>query len=263
MPLRVIVIGLAALTLFVVPAAVDFAADWLWFGELGYRQVYSTEIATRAGIGLAAFLIAVAWLLLNVRHALAAISPAPLTFTTREGFTVALPTRDQVRPLIIGLAAVASFLVASVVSAQWMTLLSWWQQVPFNVSDPLLGHDAAFYVFTLPMLEMVRGLLLGLIVLAVAGAAGLYFVAGQVTLTPFGPRVEDRARAHLTWLAAAFFLVLAFGAWLSRVQEIVNPSGIIQGANYADAHARMPAALALTVAATRRRTTPGCTTPSG
>ena len=249
MPLRVIVIGLAALTLFVVPAAVDFAVDWLWFGELGYRQIYSTEIATRAAAGLAGFLITVAWLLLNVRHALAAISPAPLTFTTREGFTVALPTRDQVRPLIIGLAAVTSFLVASVVSAQWMTLLSWWQQVPFNVSDPVLGHDAAFYVFTLPMLEMVRGLLLGLIVLALAGSAGLYFVAGQVTLTPFGPRVEDRARAHLTWLAAAFFLVLALGAWLSRVQEIVNPSGIIQGASYADAHARMPAALALTVAA--------------
>jgi uncharacterized membrane protein (UPF0182 family) len=81
------------------------------------------------------------------------------------------------------------------------------------------------------------------------GAGGLYFVAGQITLTPFGLRVEDRARQHLTWLAAGFFLVLAMGAWLSRVQEIVMPSGIIQGATYADAYARMPAALALTAAA--------------
>ena len=218
MPLRVVLIGLAALALFVVPAAVDFAADWLWFGELGYRRIYSTEITTRAAAGLAAFLLTVAWLSMNVRHALQAISPAPLTFTTREGFTVALPTRDQVRPLILVVAAVASFLVASVVSAQWMTLLTWWQQVPFNVNDPVLGYDAAFYVFTLPMLEMARGLLFGLIVLALAGATGLYFVAGQVTLTPFGLRVEDRARAHLTWLAAGGFLVLALGAWLSRVQ---------------------------------------------
>ena len=95
----------------------------------------------------------------------------------------------------------------------------------------------------------MRGLLLGLIVLAVAGAAGLYFVAGQVVADAIRlARRESRARAHLTWLAAAFFLVLALGAWLSRVQEIVMPSGIIQGASYADAHARMPAALALTVA---------------
>ena len=242
------VLVVAALAFFVVPAAVDFVADWWWFGEVGYQQVYSTEISTRAIAGAVAFFITVAWLSFNVRLALAAISPAPLTFTTREGFTVALPTRDQVRPLVLVLAAVASFLVASVVSAQWMTILTWWHHRPFNVSDPVLGHDAAFYVFTLPILELTRGLLVGLIVLAFAGATGLYFVAGQVSLTPFGLRVEDRARTHLTWLAAAFFLVLALGAWLSRVQEIVMPSGIIQGASYADVHARLPAALALTVA---------------
>lgn len=249
MPLRVIVIGLVAAAFFVLPAGIDFLADWLWFGEVGYRQVYSTEISVRALTGAATFLITVAWLTFHVRRAIAAISPAPMTFTTREGFTVALPTRDQVRPVVMMLAAVAAFLLASFVSTQWMTLLTWWYQVPFGASDPVLGYDAGFYVFTLPALELLRGFLLGLVVLAVLGAAGLYFVAGQVALTPFGLRVEDRARTHLTWLAAAFFLVLTFGAWLSRVQEIVMPSGIIQGASYADAHARMPAALALTVAA--------------
>ena len=249
MPLRPVLLILAALAFFVLPAAVDFLADWQWFGEVGYQQVYSTEITTRAVAGAAAFAVAIIWLGFNVRLALAAISPAPLTFTTREGFTVALPTRDQVRPLVMVLAAVASFLVGSFVSAQWMTILSWWHQVPFNVSDPILNRDAAFYIFTLPALELTRGLLLGLIILAMLGAGGLYFVAGQITLTPFGIRVDDRARTHLTWLAAGFFLVLALGAWLSRVQEIVMPSGIIQGASYADAHARMPAALALMAAA--------------
>ena len=203
----------------------------------------------RALTGAATFVITVAWLAFHVRRALAAMSPAPMTFTTREGFTVALPTRDQVRPLVMVLAAVAAFLLASFVSTQWMTLLNWWHQVPFGANDPVLGYDAGFYVFTLPALELLRGFLLGMVVLAVIGSAAMYFVAGQVALTPFGLRVENRARTHLTWLAAAFFLVLALGAWLSRVHEIVMPSGIIQGASYADAHARMPAALALTVAA--------------
>ena len=80
--------------------------------------------------------------------------------------------------------------------------------------------------------------------LAAVGAGALYVVAGQLGLTPFGPRVGPRAQRHLSWLAAALFLVLALAAWLSRVQEIVTPSGIIQGASYADVHARMPAALA-------------------
>jgi uncharacterized protein len=247
-PLRIAFLLIAAAAFFFVPAAVDFMVDWLWFGEVGYRQVYATEISTRALAGAAAFLVAVAWLTINIRFALATISPAPVTFTTQEGFTVALPTRDQVRPLVMVLVAVASFLLASFVAAQWMTLLQWWYQVPFGASDPVLGYEAAFYVFTLPVLELLRGLLLGLVVLAALGSAGLYFVAGQVALTPFGLRVDTRARTHLTWLAALFFVVLALGAWLSRVHEVVMPSGIIQGASYTDVHARMPAALALTLA---------------
>jgi uncharacterized membrane protein (UPF0182 family) len=130
-----------------------------------------------------------------------------------------------------------------------MTILSWWNQTPFGAADPLLGHDAAIYVFTLPALALVRGLVLGLVVIALIGATALYFAARQVTLTPFGLRVEDHARRHLAWLAALFFVALAFGAYLDRLNEVVAPSGIIHGASYADAHARMPAALLLTGAA--------------
>ncbi|MBY0494673.1 MAG: UPF0182 family protein [Cyanobacteria bacterium] len=247
MRFRAIVILLGAAIFFVLPATLDFLADWLWFGEVGYRQVYSTEIGARATAGTAAFVIAMAWLTMHARLALAAMSPSPTTFTTRDGFSVALPARDQVRPLVLILAAIGSFLIASFVSSQWMTMLLWWNQTPFGKADPVLGHDAALYVFTLPMLELVRGVLLGLVLLAAIGVLALYFASGQVVMTPFGLRIDTRARRHLAWLAAALFVVLALGAWLSRLQEIVSASGIIQGASYADVHGRMPAALALTV----------------
>ena len=234
---------------FVVPAMVQFLTDWMWFGEVGYRPLYVTELTARAALAAGAFVFTLVWLGLNVRKALASISPAPLAFTTREGFTVALPTRDQLRPLVMLIVAGAAFLVASYASSQWLTILSWWHQVPFGKNDPVLARDAAFYVFTLPMLELVRGLALAIVVLAAIGSSALYVASGQMALTPFGLTVGETARRHLTWLAAAFFLVLALGAWLGRVQEIVMPSGLIQGASYADVHARMPAALALTAAA--------------
>ena len=50
-------------------------------------------------------------------------------------------------------------------------------------------------------------------------------------------------------LAAAFFLLLALGAWLDVPRQLVSTSGIIQGASYTDVHARIPAAVALAVAA--------------
>ena len=235
--------------MFVVPATFGFLVDWLWFGEVGYRPVYVTEITARGVSGVISFVVAFGWLALNARLALAAMSSGPLSFTTREGFTVALPTRDQVRPFVLILAAIASFLIASFVSSQWMTLLLWWNQVGFGKVDPVLGHDAAMYVFTLPALELVRGVLWGLLVLAAVGVVALYFAAGRAAITPFGVRVDDRARRHLASLGAVLFLILALGAWLGRLQEIVSPSGIIQGASYADAHARMPAALALMIGA--------------
>ena len=249
MPIRVIVLVAAVGLLFIVPATLDFVANWLWFGEVGYRGVYSTEITVRGVTGAISFALSFAWFALNARMALAAMASAPNSFTTREGFTVSLPSRDQVRPLVMLLAAIGSFLIASFVSSQWMTLLLWWHQVPFGKADPVLGHDAAMYVFTLPALELIRGLCLALLVLAAAGTLALYFAAGQAALTPFGVRVDQRARRHLASLAALLFLVLALGAWMSRLNEIVSPSGIIQGASYTDAHARMPAALALMVAA--------------
>ena len=248
MRLRAVILALAAGVFFVLPATLDFLADWLWFGEVGYRQLYSTEITARAVAGAGAFLIAAGWLVLHARLALRAISPVASTFTTRDGFAVALPTRDQVRPLVMLLAAIAAFLMASVASSQWMTLLSWWYQVPFGKADPILGHDAALYVFTLPAVEMVRFFLFGLVLLSGLGVTALYFAAGQVVLTPFGLQIDTRARRHLAWLAASLFLVLALGAWLSRLHEIVLPSGIIQGASYADVHGRMPAAMALAIA---------------
>jgi len=248
-PLRFIVLLLAGSLFFFLPLTVDFLTDWMWFGEVGYQAVYSTEITARAALAVAVFLVAAGWLTANVRVALAAISPAPIAFTTREGFTVALPTRDQLKPLVMLAVVVAAFLLSSFASSQWMTVLTWWHHAPFGKSDPILGHDASLYIFTLPALELARGLVMGMIVLAAVGVAALYAAAGQMALTPFGVRVDDRARRHLTWLAAAFFVTLALGAWLSRLHEIVAPSGIIQGASYADVYARMPAALLLMGAA--------------
>jgi len=240
---------LAGAAFFFLPLSVDFLTDWMWFGELGYQDIYSTEITVRAALGVGAFAVAVAWLMAHLRMALASISPAPVAFTTREGFTVALPTRDQLRPLVTMAVVVAAFLFASFAASQWMTVLNWWYQTPFGKSDPVLGHDAGLYIFTLPALELARGMVMALIVLAAAGSAALYVAAGQMALTPFGVRIDDRARRHLTWLAAGFFLVLALGAWLSRLNEIITTSGIIQGASYADVYARMPAALVAMAAA--------------
>src|SRR5262245_4219727 len=225
-----------------------FLVDWLWFGEVGFQPVFLTSLYARGIIGATSFIVTFLWLAGHLRHALNTASGAPSSFTTREGFTIVLPTRDQLRPLAMLAAAAAAALVALFVGSEWLTALAWWYRTPFPTSDPVLGHNVAFYVFTMPVLEIARGLGIGLVVLAAAGSAAVYVFAGELALTPFGLRMSPSVRRHGAVLAAVFFVLLGLGAWLDQPRQLLSPSGIIQGASYTDVHARMPAALALAVA---------------
>ena len=93
-------------------------------------------------------------------------------------------------------------------------------------------------MFTLPLLELIRGL--GLALVAVwrrLGPAQLYVLAGELALTPLGVRMAPSVRRHGAMLAAALFVVLALGAWLDQPARSSRVGGIIQGASYTDVHA--------------------------
>ena len=246
---RAFILIALAIAFFVLPSTTTYLADWLWFGEVGYQPVFLTSLYARAAVGLVSFIVALAWLAGHLRHALNTASGAPASFTTREGFTIVLPTRDQLRPLALLAAAAAAALVGLFAASEWLTVLTWWYGTPFTASDPILGRNVAFYVFALPLLELARAIGIGLVVLAAAGSAAVYVFAGELALTPFGLRMSPSVRRHGAVLAAAFFLLLALGAWLDVPRQLVSTSGIIQGASYTDVHARMPAAVALAVAA--------------
>jgi len=246
--LRTIVVAVLGLLFFVLPSTTSFLVDWLWFEEVGYQPVYVTVLSAQAAISAGVFVVAFVWLAAHLRHALNAAAGAPASFTTREGFTINLPTREQIRPLAMLAAAVVAFLLAAYSGSEWLKVLAWWHQAPFAANDPILQRNVGFYVFTLPILELIRGLGIALVMLAAAGSAAVYVFAGELALTPFGLRAAPSVRRHGAALAAVFFIVLALGAWLDQPRQLISPSGIIQGASYTDVHARMPAALVLTAA---------------
>ena len=112
LPFRIVLLVIAGVAFFTLPALIEFLADWLWFGEVGYQSIYSTGITAEALLGGVVFVTALAWLTINIRIALASISPTPSTITTRDGFTVALPTRTQLQPLVMAVVVIAAFIIA-------------------------------------------------------------------------------------------------------------------------------------------------------
>jgi uncharacterized membrane protein (UPF0182 family) len=249
-PLRFTIIVVALLLFFGGPSLVSYYTDWLWFGEAGYRQIFTVMLGTQALLFTVVFAVSAFWLAANVSAALRAVGDIRPVFTTRDGVDFVLPGRQQMRSLALGIAIVLAVLIGLFASSRWLTWLGWRNAVPFGEADPVLGYDVSFYLFTLPFLQLVRGLAQALVFLAAVAAGAVYLVSNTVsTGYPGQIRMSPAARRHLSLLAAAFFLLLAVGAWLGRAELLTTASGIIHGASYADVHGRMPAALFAVAAA--------------
>ena len=243
----VLIVGL--ILFLAAPSFVRLYTDWLWFDEIGYQYVLATMLRSQGTLFTIVFVGMFLWLALNLRMAVASLTDARPIYTTPEGFHISLPGRRQFANIANAVAGIIALLAGLYAAGQWNVWLAWQHGVPFGQADPLLGRDVAFYVFTLPFLELVRSLLQLAIVIAAITSGAVYFLSGSLVSTfPATMSLSPAARRHLAFLAAAFLLVLAFGAWLRQAEYLIPRTGT-GGASYTDVHARMPAALLLMIVA--------------
>src|ERR1043165_10133636 len=90
-PVRALVLVGLALLFFGGPSLVRFYTDWLWFGEVGYQQVFTTIVQSEASLFTITFVISALWLVLNLRIALASVGEGRPIFTTQQGMEVPRP----------------------------------------------------------------------------------------------------------------------------------------------------------------------------
>ena len=238
--------------LFGSSSALSWYVDSLWFGSLGYRDVFwksfSLEWTTAVIFFLATFLILYGWFL-----ALWQIHQADLPHD--RDFVIGrhrlgLPLRRALR--IIGLIVCLGIALISgaTLMTEWPTFALWKAAPAGGVADPVFARPLSFYLFTLPVWQLMAGWLLTLAVIACFGAIGFLVIAGSNRALT-GER--GTFKFALPWrglsLAFAFFLVmLAAQVWLSRFSTLVEAHTIFSGVNYTDAHVNI-AGLLLVAAA--------------
>ena len=253
MPLRLSGMPLLVLLFLVatsIPAFAEFYTDWLWYQEVGFREVFVRALSARAATGLLTGLAVFAILWLNLRLALRTLRRRDFTITTPDGPRVVSVDTTRIRSLAFAGAAVVSLLVGLYASSHWDTWLYYLHAVPFGRVDPILQRDVAFYVFSLPLFEHLHGLALLVVLLSGAGVLASHVAAGNLAFDPVHGFFASRtARQHVALLGAALLLVLGFGAWLRIPQLLTSPSGVVAGATYVDVHASIPALRLLVAAA--------------
>jgi uncharacterized membrane protein (UPF0182 family) len=240
----------AAVLFFVVPSAVRYYTDWLWFQEVGYASVFLRTLNAQGAVFSTTFLLVFLFLYVNLRVARqrSVFRPRVVIGTGGDGQPIAVDARrvaDLATPISLGIA----LLVALVGASQWLGWLNYFHASDFGTTDPLFGRDVSYYVFDLPIYQLVRQQALGTTVICLLGCAVLYLFSGSFVMegrpgAAAWPRLRftPAARIHLSVLVAIVLLLLAWGAALEVPSTLVSPNTarVAFGASYADVYGRIP-----------------------
>jgi hypothetical protein len=103
--------------------------------------------------------------------------------------------REHIRKMVgIGSLAV-SLMIGLAGSGEWMRWLQFRNGVPFGAVDPILGYDIGFYVFRLPLFDLLQQIGVAVVVVALIGSAAAYVLAGALNFTKRGGVASASFRA--------------------------------------------------------------------
>jgi len=147
----------AAVALFVVPSAVGYYTDWLWFRELGYEQIFLRTLNAQTLVFAFTFAVVYLFVYFNLRFARRRTLDRPRVVfgTGADGRPITFEGR-QIAGLAMPVSLAVGLLVGVAGASNWLNWLSFFNGAPFGERDPLFGREIAFYVFQLPVYRAVR-----------------------------------------------------------------------------------------------------------
>lgn len=242
-----IIAAVIVLVLLVGSRLLDAYVDWLWFGEVGFRSVFTTQVLTRVAMFLALAIFV---------GGLLAISLV-IAYRTRPVFVPVSGTEDplaryrstivqRLRLFGIGLPVIVGVIAGWSGQGDWQKIQLMLHSVPFGQTDPQFNIDIGFYAFKLPFYEWLIGWFYVALVIAFIGALVTHYLFGGIRLAGRGGQLSGPARVHLSTVAGLFILVYAIDFFFDRYTLLWSGrNDLFTGASYTDLKAVMPAKLIL------------------
>ncbi len=223
-----------------VPRASSFFVDWLWFQSVGLQQVFVTSFKAQAFWWLVGALVG--FLVVYASHVAmmrATMGRAVVVPFENEAAMVLNEPRHLDRLALVA-PVLAALLVGTLVGNNWLKFLMQANATAFGSADPVFNREIAFYVFTLPVLEIAGNAALLALGIALLAAGVVYFLKGAAFVTNRGITAERPASVHLAVLGSLIFLVLAFNTFVGMHAVLYSTHGLVAGATYTDVNARLP-----------------------
>ena len=155
---------------------VNFIANFLWFKEMGYLDVFFKQLVTQLTVGIPTFIVVAVLVYLYLNHLRK--SYFKQIVSGEETDIKKLKKTTLVLDLIFSLGA-TYFAVTSL----WFEILKFANSTGFNIDDPLFHMDISFYIFKLEFLSKLNELLIGVIVGFIALTI-IYYIVLITVRTP-------------------------------------------------------------------------------
>src|SRR5208283_2658130 len=158
-----LILAVLAFILFGGRTALSYYVDVLWFGSLGYGDVFWKTLSLQWGIFAAftavTFLILYGSFLALKRAHLPDLPSGHTIFL--GGQPLKLPVEPVLRLIALGVSLVIAAVTGGAMSAEWPALaLYWYTPQTSGGMDPIFGKSLHFFLFALPAWQLVVGWLL-------------------------------------------------------------------------------------------------------
>jgi uncharacterized protein len=139
------------------------------------------------------------------------------------------------------IALILSLLISAILFEHWDKVLPYFHPTSFNASEAVFNKDISFYIFTLPIWELLELWLTGLTLYAFVAVGLAYLLSGDSLSQGSFPGFSREQSRHLCGLGGCLMLAVAFSFWLSRYELLYSTQGASYGASYTEANVQLPA----------------------
>jgi uncharacterized membrane protein (UPF0182 family) len=237
-----IAVFIVVLLLFSGGAAVlSLYIDWLFFEETGFLAVFKTMLSTKVTSGFMFSAIFLVFYFSNIFYANKIDFPLRnLNIFGDTGFPVKTFSIDKPVKIISILAGIfVAFLISLFGASKWEEILLFANRIAVGMQDPVFGRDISFYMYTLPLIETIKGFAGLTIFLTAAVAMTGYFLRGGVAVSERNISLDYHVKKHIAVFATFAFATLALHFYIDSYRLLFSAEGVIVGAGYTDVNAKL------------------------
>ncbi len=155
---------------------VGFIADFMWFREMGYIDVFFKQLVTQLTVGIPTFIVITGLVMMYLHH----LRKSYFSKIASSEPTDLKKLKKQTNWLAVIFGVLTTVMS---VTQLWFEILKFANSTGFDIQDPLFHLDVSFYIFKLEFLtqlnEILIGVIVGFVVLTI-----LYYIILMTVRTP-------------------------------------------------------------------------------